>query len=163
MDLVEILKIVMAVFIAFIFLVIIVKSWNPEQPFKAFMILIVEVAVGVVVILLSSWAVDNSFKKAVLTQFSNRFIHSQEKLSIKGCVRNVGKYPINNVYLHIKVINNASGGSVQNNSSGRSNTLERSDKVVTHLSRGAQKCFVVSFKYPPYFKLANIQKQISWD
>ena len=162
MDMITILKIVVDVFIGLIGLLIIIKSFK-SGALKGMIALLIMLVLSAGLMWATSWMIDQSFKKAALTKFSNRFLFREEKLALKGCVKNIGKYKINHVYLHVKIINNAAGGSAQTQNGGRENTMKYSATVAKNVSKGAQKCFSVQFKYPSYFKLANIQKHISWD
>lgn len=162
MDMVFVLKIVADIFVALIMLLIMVKTIKGSSLINGLIIVLFEAILTIALIWGMSWMIDQSFKKAALTKFSNRFIFRAEKLALTGCVKNIGKYKINHVYLHIKIINNAVGGGSTNNN-GRDNTLKYSTTVAKNLAKGSQKCFSTVFKYPAYFKLANIQKHLSWD
>ena len=160
MNLLGALKALLAVVWVFAFLFAAYKTMKMGNFFKALLYIIIELVVAAGLIFVSWWAIDSSFKKARLTRFGNTPMPNSEKLALHGCVKNVGKYKINNVILHIKVINNATKGPTSG-STGRDNTLKVSLNIIKNLAPSTQKCFKKRIKYPPYFKLANIQRHIT--
>lgn len=160
MDLLSALKAVLTVVWVIVFLFAAYKTIKMVPVLKAFLFIPIELIVVIGLVFVSWWGVDSSFKKARLTRFGNTPMPNSEKLALHGCVKNVGKYKINTVTLHIKVINNATSGPTSGND-GRDNTLEVDLPVVKNLAPSTQKCFKKRIKYPPYFKLANIQRHIT--
>ena len=127
-------------------------------------IILGEMIVTVALIWAVTWSIDVSFKKAKLISFKTTRISSQEKLMIKGVIKNVGKYPINNLFVKVKIINAVSYGGKMDSS--RSNTVDETIKVRMRrpLLPGATKRFSTAIHYPPYFNLAGTpQRSISWN
>ena len=104
-----------------------------------------------------------SFIKVKLSKFRNTPLPSSEKLAVKGCVKNVGKYKASTVTLHVKVVNNAAGGSLAKSGDSRDQTKEYNVLVAKNLAKGTTRCFNKRLKYPPYFRLANIKAHISYN
>lgn len=163
MNVIVLMKVLAAIVIALIFLFVAYKTMKSKHHSTAvsFLYVIVELALVVGLTFGSFWMINQSFIKVKLTKFKNTPLPSREKLSISGCVRNFGTYKANVVTLHIKIINNASGGSFGDSGDGRENTLEIDTVVARNLAPKTQKCFNKRFPYPPYFRLANIRSHLS--
>jgi hypothetical protein len=155
------LKILVIIVVALLFLLTAYKTSKALTGGKAFLYIVVEIVVFIVIGFGAQWAVSQSFIKVKLTGFRNTPLPSSEKLAVKGCVKNIGKYKASTVTLHVKVINNASGGSFSSSGDSRPQKLELDTVVAKNLRKGTTKCFNKRFKYPPYFKLANIRAHVS--
>lgn len=163
MNIIILMKVFAAITIALIFLFTAYKTMKSEKrsAVKSFFYVILEVLLFIGLTFGSFWMINQSFIKVKLTKFNNRPMPSSEKLAIGGCVRNFGTYKANSVTLHIKVINNASGGSFSKSGDGRESTVKFSTVVARNLAPKTQKCFKKRFPYPPYFRLANIRSHLS--
>ena len=155
------LQVVVVIVVVIAFLLTAYKTTKGVSPVKAFLFFIVELVVFAGIGYGGQWAVAQSFIKVQLTKFRNTPLPSSEKLAVKGCVKNVGSYKATIVTLHIKVINNASGGSLSKSGDSRPQSIEYDLAVAKNLAKGTTKCFNKSFPYPPYFKLANIKAHVS--
>ena len=160
MNMLAILKIVVIIVVAVIFLFTAYKTMKALSGGKAFIYVIIEVVVFSALAYGVQYVVTQSFIKAELRNFHNTPIPTSEKLAVKGCVKNVGMYKASEVTLHIKVVNNALGGSF-GPTNGRPQTFNLDTVVVTNLAKGTTKCFNKRFKYPPYFKLVKMTRHIS--
>lgn len=163
MNVILLIKVLTAVAVALVFLFTAYKTMKSQSlsSVKSFLYVIIELIGFTVLTLGLFWTINQSFIKVKLTKFNNTPMPSSEKLAIGGCVRNFGTYKANAVTLHIKIINNASGGSFSDSGDGRENTLELSTVVARNLAPKTQKCFKKRFPYPPYFRLANIRSHLS--
>lgn len=155
------LKIIVIIVVALLFIMVAYKTSKASSGGKAFLYIIIELAIFFAIGFGAQWAVTQSFIKIKLTKFRNTAIPSSERLAVKGCVRNVGSYRASKVTLHVKVINNASGGSFAKGGDDRPQKKKYTIVVAKNLAKGRTKCFNKSFKYPPYFRLANIKAHIS--
>lgn len=160
MGLITGLKILVIIVVALLFLLTAYKTMKSLSGGKAFSYIVFELLVFVGIGFGAQWAVTQSFIKVELRNFRNTPLLSQEKLMVKGSVKNVGKFRASTVTLHIKVVNNASGGSFAKSDS-REQSLEFDVVVARNLAKGTTKYFRKSFPYPPYFKLANIRAHIT--
>ncbi len=168
MDLLVVLKGLLALFLGVIALLIAVVIFKNSSFFKALIAVVIEMAVVAGLFWAFSWGIDVSMKKAVLYNVKNSRILSQEKIYVSGDVRNVGKYTINNAYIEIKLINAAAGGKISMRGEGdsgpkRDSSISESFKIATNIKPGTQKHFSVSFRYPAYFRLSNIRWKLSYD
>lgn len=161
MGLIAALKILVVIVVILVFILVAYKTLKALSGAKAFGYILGELVVFAGIAFGAQWAVGQSFIKVELRNFHNTPMPSSEKLSVKGCVKNVGKFKAKEVTLYIKVVNNASGGSLSGKGDGRPQKKEYSIVVAKNLSKGTQKCFNKRFKYPPYFRLANIKAHIS--
>ena len=161
MNTIIVMKVFSTIAIVALFIFLIYKTSQTVKPTaKAFLYMILEIVLAVGMVFGSYFLINQGFIKVKLTKLKNRPIPSSEKLSVSGCVRNYGTYKASTVTLHIKVINNASGGSFSDSGDGRDSTLELDTVVARNLAPKTQKCFNKRFKYPPYFRLANIRTHI---
>ena len=163
MNVIVLMKVLAALLIALIFLFVAYKTMKSKNnsTVTSFLYVILELLLMIGLTFGTFWMINQSFIKVKLTKFNNTPIPSREKLAIGGCVRNFGTYKANTVTLHIKIINNASGGSFSDSGDGRENTLEIDTVVAKNLAPKTQKCFKKRFPYPPYFRLANIRSHLS--
>jgi len=162
MSAIIIMKVFTGIGFGLLFLFFIYKTIKSVGGIKGILYAFLEIILAVGLIYGSMLMINKSFIKVRLTKFNNTPMPSSEKLAIRGCVKNDGTYKANVVTLHIKVINHASGGSLkQDRTDGRDNTLEIDVIVAKNLAPKTQKCFTKRFRYPPYFRLANIRSHIS--
>lgn len=161
MDLLTGLKVLIVIIMVLLFLLVAYKTLKALSSGKAFLYILIEAVVFTLLTFAVQWGVTQSFIKVELRKFHNTPLPTSEKLALKGCVKNVGRYKASTVTLHIKVVNNASGGSFGDSDAGRVNSLEKDIVVAKNLAKGTIKCFTKRIKYPPYFKLANIRAHIS--
>ena len=160
MDIFSVIKIVVGLLWGVLFIFIALKTFKAQPFFKGMILVLIELAITAVLIITSGWAVNSAFKKASLNSWSTRFVNGN--LTMKGCIRNNGKFKLKNVYLDIKVVNNALGKG-KNTSRGRPNTIAWTELVATNIAPKNQKCFTRRHKYPNYFKLSLLTKKLSWD
>ncbi len=115
--------------------------------------------------------VDESVYKVEITNLSDERYYQSEQILIKGVVRNVGRYPVNNVKAIIKLSNAQSSNQAkasQFSQPGAFAELFEGDKpefkrqniieehvIAEHLSPGSSKTFRILMAYPPHFKRAN--------
>ena len=162
MNVIVLMKVLAAIGVALLFVFVAYKTIKSKNntTMASLLYVVLEALLFVGLTFGSFWAINQSFIKVKLTKFHNTPLPSSEKLAVKGCVRNFGTYKANTVILHIKIINNASGGSFGDSGDGRENTLELDTVVARNLAPKTQKCFNKRFPYPPYFRLANIRSYI---
>ena len=160
MGLISALKILVVIVVFLLFILVAYKTLKDSSGMKAFIYVFIEFFIFAGLAFGVQWMVTQSFIKVELRNFHNTPVPSSEKLSVKGCVRNIGNYKASTVTLHIKVVNNASGGSF-GSASDKPQKLELKTVVAKNLAKGIQRCFNKRFKYPPYFRLANIRAHIS--
>ena len=131
--------------------------------FSTLLISILIVSIGIA-------AAEKYTKKVKLVKVDNRRYLTQEKISYFGLVKNVGKYPVKNVYITIKLVNGGhntgrvKGGNFYKPSgffdmfgSGanklyKPQTIEKDLLIARDLGPGQVAPFRVTFDYPGYFK-----------
>lgn len=158
------LKLIIAVFLLLLFFVTAYKSRTAGSALTVVGVIFLELVVTLALIWGISWGLDVGLKKATLVEFKHTRITSQEKIIISGAVKNTGKFPINTLYINIKIINAVSAGAQQ--SAGRDNTLN--ETITIRLARplipGMTERFTKTIKYPPYFRLAGSpMTKLWWD
>ena len=161
MGLIVALKILVIIVVVLIFILIAYKTTKALSGGKAFVYVLVELAVFAAIAFGAQWAVGQSFIKVELKNFRTTF-PSPGKLALKGSVKNIGKFQATTVTLHVKVVNNASGGLGKSGDS-RDQTVEYHVVVARKLGKGITKRFNRNVKYPTYFKLSNIKAHISYN
>ena len=130
-----------------------------------FSVLLMSILVGAIGIAVA----EKYTKKVKLVKIDNRRYLTQEKISYFGLVKNVGKYPVAQVYLHIKLVNgghatgNVKGGNFYKpsglgdffkgaNKLYKPQTIEKEFVIAKNLKPGAVVPFRVTFDYPGYFR-----------
>lgn len=145
-----------------------VIALRSKSPFSIFLtITLIAITLG-----LSLWPLIN--EKVYLVQISDldeeRYYQS-EQILIKGTVRNVGKYPINNVVATVVLINTRGGNDRKasqfaqptvfaeifagNDPHFKKNNIFEEHQIADHLNPGGAKTFRILMDYPPYFKKAS--------
>ena len=118
----------------------------------------------------SIFVVDKYTKHVKVYKLKNKRLLSLERISYTGVVKNVGKYPIGEVTLEIKLVNrghatgNVKGGNFYKPSGffgfltsglgidkSKPQTVVKRFVVARNLKAGHAHQFYVYFRFPPYF------------
>lgn len=156
--------------VIFILIVGGILSLRTKSPFSIF----VTIASIVVLIGIFGWNILNQMVYLVeITNTSQERYYQSEQILIKGTVRNIGDYPVNNVIAIIKMTNKEGASSEKATQfsqptafaevfEGDDPEFKRQNIVEEHLvaeslQPGKSKTFHIMMDYPPYFKKASFQ------
>ncbi len=164
---IETMKMIVIATFTIVFLLLANKSRTIQPTLKMFLVILIELLVTIILIFLSFWLVDMGLKKAVITNFDNHRILSNETVILTGYVRNIGKYTINEAKLDVKILNAVSGKAqkigMNRDGSKKVSTVEKTFIIAKNLRPGEQRRFRAIMKYPPHFRLTDVKKSLSWN
>jgi len=156
--------IMIVVFILF-FLLLVVLSQKESNKKTRVTLIIFSFIISVIGAVVSLLILDKYTKKAKITNYTTQRNYNKESVTIRGSIKNIGKFYIGYCTLDIRIVNKvvhkkgtkfmyktSSVGDMFKSKGYKKNFLKTSIKAVEDLKPKLTKSFKISVKIPPHFQ-----------
>jgi len=148
-----------------IFLLLVVLSQKEQNKKTRMTLVILSFVVSVIGLIVSLLILDKYTKKAKIVNYTTQRNYNKESVTIRGTIKNIGKFPISYCTMDIKIVNKVThkkGTKFMYKTSSitdmfkskgyKKNFLQDSARAVKNLKPRLSKSFKVSIKIPSHFQ-----------